>query len=497
MNGKLRSGGRSTAGGTGRSGRRRSDAADTGAHKFTVFAAFVVLVFACGGGARDDLTSLLILRPIAAGFAAWALLVAQPGELRAIRFPLLFLGAIALLGAVQLIPLPPAFWHGLPGRGPIAARDALAGVPDLWRPMSLSPSKTANMLASLIVPATMLLTMAVVPPALRGQIVPLVILIALASAVLGLMQVLGPPGGLLYLYRVTNPDSAVGLFANRNHQAFFLATAYPLAMWYVLFGPAAGSERAQLWLIAIAAGAVLWAAVVVSTGSRAGLVLFAVGLSISYAMYLLARSRASRSGERRRSAAARSPRGWTRVTSALGIATAIVALVWIVPQLPAWQRFASGDYASDSRFAAAPTLFRITLAHFPVGTGFGSLEHIYKVYEPDALLRGSYLNQAHDDWLQVVLEAGLPGALLILVAAFAFLRRCRVIVPRLRSGDPQTWLAAVSLVALAMFAAVSVTDYPLRVPSLIGFVSILSVFALVPARSATRSTHVESVAAMR
>jgi hypothetical protein len=77
--------------------------------RFWVFAAFVGLVFLMGGGSRDDIASLVILRPACAFFAAYALTVAGPGDLARVRVPLLLLLALVVLviaSAARGGPLP-------------------------------------------------------------------------------------------------------------------------------------------------------------------------------------------------------------------------------------------------------------------------------------------------------------------------------------------------------------------------------------------------------
>ena len=59
-------------------------------------------------------------------------------------------GLIALLPALQLIPLPPALWQGLPGRADQRAALDLVAAGDSWRALTLSPPRTvASLLAAL------------------------------------------------------------------------------------------------------------------------------------------------------------------------------------------------------------------------------------------------------------------------------------------------------------------------------------------------------------
>ena len=466
------------------SGSRRADRQRADNTRFAVLAVFVVAVFALGGGARDDLQSLLLLRPAAVGFAAWALWVSAPGDLRAIRTPLVLLLALAGLIALQLVPLPPELWHALPGREGIARRDALVGLGDNWRPLSLSPSKSWNSLVSLVVPLAALLLAAVQPASSRLRIVEVLLIVAATSAVLGLAQILGPASGPLYFYNITNEASAVGLFANRNHHATFLAASFPLLGWYFLFAVRSELLLSRLWVSGIAGSAGLWALVIALSGSRSGLVLLGLALAVVLLQFRMALNRGRFSRQRGPLPFSR-PRA--RIALGAGIAAAVVVAIWAVPRLPAFQRLGAEDFAADVRFSAAPTVFAMAREAFPAGLGFGAFEHAYKAYEPDALLTSSYFNQAHDDFLQLAVEAGLPGLVLLGLALLFLAGRFRALLPWLRRAEPDAWLALAAFASLGLLAAASAVDYPLRTPSQMVFAVLLVVFALYPP-SATQAT---------
>jgi O-antigen ligase len=218
----------------------------------------------------------------------------------------------------------------------------------------------------------------------------------------------------------------------------------------------------------------LWVVVEMMTGSRAGLVLFALALGIVFVQFLAAVKQGRFAQNRRKTM----PFSSTGARFGLGVlvVAAMAVTIWIVPSLPAFQRFNSNEYANDVRFSAVPTVIRMVRDAFPVGIGFGSFEHVYKAYEPDALLTDSYFNQAHDDFLQLAAEAGLPGLILLgLVVAF-LLQRLRALLPWLRRSEPNAWLAATSLCSLGLLMLASATDYPLRVPSMMVFAILLVVW---------------------
>ena len=457
-----------------------SDPHKSGQRRLTVFLAFVAMTFILGGGARDDLQSLLLLRPAAVGFGAWALLAATPGDLRAVRTPLALLAALLALITLQLIPLPPRLWHALPGREGIVRRDALVGLGDLWRPLSLSPSKTWNSLVSLAVPLAALLVAAVQPATQRLRMAEIVLIVAGASAVLGLAQVLGPDNGPLYLYNITNQGTAVGLFANRNHHGVFLAATLPLLGWYFLFAMRSELLLTRPWIAGVLGSGGLWLVVELMTGSRAGLVLFALAMGMVFFLFLVA-VKQQRFVRNRRSAARLSSTK-VRIGLGVGLIAAICATVWVVPNLPVFKRFGGDNYATDVRFSAAPTVVRLAHDAFPVGIGFGAFEHVYKAYEPDALLTDSYFNQAHDDFLQLAAEAGLAGLVVLALALIFLLGRVRALLPWLRRAEADAWLAATSLGSIGLLAIASAVDYPLRSPSLMAFAIVLVAFSLYPSR---------------
>ena len=110
---------------------------------------------------------------------------------------------------------------------------------------------------------------------------------------------------------------------------------------------------------------------------------------------------------------------------------------------------------------------------FPYGSGFGSFEDVYKTVEPSALLSYRYLNQAHNDWAQFVIEGGLPGLfLLILLVAWLGWRFIEVWISPAGSARD---LALVSLFALAVLGLASFVDYPLRTPAMGVFAIALAV----------------------
>lgn len=414
--------------------------------------AYLALVFALGGGARDDIASLAILRPVSVGVLLYAITVASPSRIRANRVLLGFAGTWVLLVAAHLVPLPPAIWQNLPGRELAVAIDQTAGLGDRWRPLSLVPYRTLNSLLSLTVPlAALMLAINLKRDELRVTAIALIALAGM-SALFSLLQTAGGAGNGFYLYRITNSDSAVGLFANRNHNAIALALAIAmLGAMRVLVRPPRELKRFWGWLTF--GGALALIPFLVITQSRAGLLLGVFALA---AHWWLARSHDSAPQRRMRASLA--------ALGAIAGAAILAALTWAFAGGSAVSRLARGSADGELRIDIWPVAFEQALAHFPVGSGIGTFVEVYEVAEPSSTLGASYINHAHNDWLEVAMTGGLP-ALLLLLAAAVWLAHAGLRSLREAEGRDLV-LRRAGLVTLAILALGSAYDYPLRTPSL-------------------------------
>jgi len=442
--------------------------------RFGVAAAFVVLVFAIGGGSRNDIIALALLRPLAFGFLLYALLVMRAGDLRAVRVPLGLLLALAGLMALQLAPLPPSWWTGLPGRELTVQIFAAGGIDTPWLPLSVSPSRTLNSAMSLAVPLAGLLLFAVQEVGRKPALLAVVWAMAMLSVVIGILQLVGPEHGPLYFYNITNNGLPVGLFANRNHQALMVCFAILLSGYRIASGAGwngaeqSGATRngamrngaAGIGKIAAAGAVLICVPFLLIAGSRAGLL---IGLAMILAAAMLVHL-AHRSGDRKGRSAAQRRSSWLiKAEFAAVLALLVTAFVTQSRSLALDRLLATGD-EFELRGQVWPVLAQLVRQNWLAGTGFGSFEFVFKQAEPLALLRPAYLNQAHNDWAQWLIEGGLP-ALTILAGFLVWLAmKCARLGRDMLAGRAQAALAGL-LIMLA-FAAASLADYPLRVPAL-------------------------------
>lgn len=104
------------------------------------------------------------------------------------------------------------------------------------------------------------------------------------------------------------------------------------------------------------------------------------------------------------------------------------------------------------------------------GTGLGSFEQVYPRFEDPTLATPIFVNMAHNDYLQIVLELGLVGVLLI-VAGLAWLVWATVIVWT-DTDLEEVRLRRAASVALLVVATHSLVDYPARTAAIACFAAL-------------------------
>ncbi len=454
---------------------------DGGRYRFAVAACLIVALGALGGASRaDELQQPVVIFASLAAIAA-ALWPLDFSRLRDARGLIAAVALVYLLLLAQLVPLPPGLWSGLPGHGvyaEVARRTGSVG----WRPLTVSPDLTLNAISGLV-PATAA-GLAALMLDLRGRIrlAQVVVGISCASAVLGLVQ-LASGGTAFHLFRTSSADSAVGLFANRNHQAALMACCLPLvaALATIRLREGAAPGRVIAATIAIVG---LFLIAIAAAGSRMGLLLGAIGLVAAVAIYW-------RCG---RGAIAKAPIRPALVAAGIfaGLA-AILPISLLIARSGAIERLSSSQSIDQTRVAALAPMIEAARAFFPFGAGFGTFSPVFDRFEPNSMLSTIYLNQGHNEPVQLAIEGGLAAMLLLFLFLLWWLRSAIVALGRRESpvrGAMGMATAAGTLILLMS----SLVDYPLRTPFLGGLFAIFCVELVRssrrprPVRAASRGT---------
>ncbi len=416
-----------------------------------IYCAFLIVVFLFGGASRADVISLPIVRVASILMIAVALLQINREQFRQIRIAALFLTAIAVVIGLQLIPLPPDIWAALPQRGDFARMLAEVGLPQTWRPVSFTPDLTLNSLLALLPAFAAILGYALIGSRGPGVLIPMLLAGILIQAVLGLIQL---TGGSLYFYQITNQGAAVGFFSNRNHLAVFLSLALPLmAGWTSLPNPDRNSRRLRFWLsICVAAGIF---PLLLIFGSRAAIGTAVIG---TFAAVAISRSPVPGQGNERKPA-----RQWLLFAAPILIGAVAVLAIHFAGRDLALQRLLSDS--DEARREFLPIYVQMARDHFPFGSGFGSFETIFRMYEPSQSLSFAYLNQAHNDFMQIVIEGGVaPLILAACLFVWYAIRSFKIWSRPVRS--PHGVLARVGSAIILQLVVASAVDYPLRTPFL-------------------------------
>lgn len=436
---------------------------------FSLTAVFWVTLFFLGGGSRADIQSLILLRPIAAGLLAYGLWGVSKNDIQPFTFLWVIFGASVLLVATHLLPLPHSVWSNLPGRGLIAETDAIAGLGELWRPLSLVPNDSWNALYAMLIPAAAIVLFSRMTLANHHMMIGITLVIGLVSAFISILQVLGPDNGSLYFYRITNGGAAVGLFANRNHHAVFLACLIPvLAVFASGFSGRVASRRV-FHGSALAAGATLLLLILIS-GSRAGLLVAMIGIC---AVPMLFKPEGKSADVRLK----RFPVTWlnSKILALAATAFAVILLAILSSRAVSFDRL-FGESDDGLRLQIWGPIAKIAWTYFPFGSGLGTFADVYKIHEPAAMLSPEYLNHAHNDLLELLLTAGLPGLFLLLVVILAWGRQAYGLFFKTSDNSRQIRMARLGAVIILMLATASLVDYPLRTPSLSGLLILAAIW---------------------
>ena len=365
------------------------------------------------------------------------------------------LGIILVLGLplLQLIPLPPALWMALPGRE-VQSEIAAFIDPGMWQPVSLNASATLRTWLSLLAPVAMFLAMLQISPRERAWYGWAVLGIAALSTVFGLVQV---AAGGPYLFKSAHNNFAVGLFANRNHQA---ALGYVGAIFAASLAMRSNARRSGHWIAAVAIGMVLVAATL-ATESRMGVALLVVGLICS-GLVLFHRTR-------------------TRMV-VLGVVVVVVSVLLI--QYSQVGRTVAARFAlasSDERSVYWPEVIYGIKAYFPAGAGLGTFASSYQSIEPLGSVVPDYLNHAHNEYLELAMEAGIVGIAALVIFLVTLAWRARGILRATRLDD-STLIARTALIAAVALILHSIADYPIRTYALLTLFGMLLGMVWAPSR---------------
>lgn len=373
--------------------------------------------------------------------------------------------AFILLPLIQLVPLPAEIWRLLPGREfDLAVREAVGAESGSF-PISISPLDTAVTPFALVVLGGVAYAALISSYSSIRAFYWLLVGFAALNVVVGVLQ-LASGGGSLDFYNSPHSTNLLGLFSNRNHTALFLAASIPIAFHLIYsgrFGPNVRLAGTGLVLI------IGWAGII-GTTSRAGIALGAVA---TIGALLLSRKEWI---DRKWKAA------WLLIV-ALGIAS--IGILFALSARTEYILSRLSDIDQDLRWEIWTRSLQLIEASWPIGAGFGTFQSYYRRFETSDDLRGQFINNAHNDVLEVLIEGGLPGAALLLVA-IALLGWGTIQVLRIEGATIRSpYIVGMIFPWLAL--AHSIVDYPMRRMAIAAPVIFLFVLTLRWCKESGRS----------
>jgi O-antigen ligase len=435
--------------------------------QYWILAVFLLMLFATGGASRIDVQSLIVLRPLSVIVCALACMTLRREHLIGRGWLLASLAAIFLLALLHVIPLPPSIWQSFAGRQDMVEIEKLAGIKDVWRPLTLTPMNGWHALLSLFTPMGVVLLGIQLNRDDLFRLLPLLIGLAALSGLIGLLQAIGDPQSALYFYRITNNGSAVGLFANRNHAATLLACIFPMLAVFASTATGTADEIRFRQLLAAAIAIVLVPLILV-TGSRSGLVSSFIGLAAAALLYRRpAEGRVVRRGTTSRIKAAPLLGGLAVVS--LGF------LTFFFSRAEAIERLFAEPAGEDGRTDFWIVSFDLFWKYFPWGSGSGSYVEAFQIAEPTRLLDATYLNRAHNDWVEIAVTFGALGVAALAVAVIGFVWRSYRLWRQTDGSRRSVAFGRMASITILITAIASISDYPLRTPTMMG---VFAIFAL-------------------
>ncbi len=414
------------------------------------------------GGNRPVALLLLELATVAlAAYVVW-----KPKFFQHLSRPAIFLlGLMCVFPLLQLLPIPYDIWRILPGHELYGhALASLGGnfTSVSYRPASLVPALTEYSWLALLPPMAVFLYTIGLPSERLRNVVYLFLGIAIFQVVIGLMQYGVGPENPLRGNLFAEGSSAVGTYANYNHLAGLIEMALPLAI--ALFIATLSSlhfshKHSKKFLTKLSIFASFYmnrtivfgllAAVLLTglifTKSRTGIMLGILVIMLCTIAFSarIGRSKAS---------------GLIGTISFIGASLAIQ--IGLVPVL---NRFSLADPLHDARWSIFTSTVTAIGEFFPLGSGAGTFSQVYqRFHSPDIL--GVFVNRAHNDYLEWVMEGGVIAAVLIVGLILLYL------VQWLRVWKRGEWTtlnfiqvgAGIGILAILLH---SLVDYNLHIPA--------------------------------
>jgi O-antigen ligase len=346
---------------------------------------------------------------------------------------------IAVLPLLQLIPLPPGVWQALPGQALRHQVLTLAGLGNSWQPLSVEPVGTAiSALLTIGFVGLIAMLMRLSDRDFRSVLL-LAFGLVLLGILIGMVQVV-TDGQFPNPHGIAMGPTLQGFYANKNHMAVILAITILLVGFVVVPRFFVPQRRLLINLGYIAFVLVC----IISTNSRAGLALGGVAALI----VLHDQTRKI---------------DWRYKIAGLVVLALLAGLILSTATF----ELVSGrfeDVDSDLRWRIATWSLPLAERYWALGSGAGSFATLFAANEQLAWVKPTFVNHAHNEYLQLVIEFGMTGVAVLAVLLASLVRPVLLWWRQPRTVRDHA-LMTFGFAAIVLFALHSAVDYPLRRPA--------------------------------
>lgn len=276
---------------------------------------------------------------------------------------------------------------------------------------SMNPIATQASLASSALLIAGLLAGLLLPLRHLNKLFVLLVVAALFQVVLSVAQNAAERTSWLF-YGLSDNDVVRGTFANSNHFANYLVMAIPLtfySVWHLRSRLVDTKSHGKLFLLAGLVAFLLLSVGVVASGSRTGLMTYLVVIGLSGYLFVYSDDRLPPFVKN------------LILVAAIGVALASFLLVGQGREL--FSTWMGGRLSADAGMRSSLYVASLVAIQdfWPLGSGIGTFETIFPRYQPTYIRE--YVNYAHNDYLQLVVEAGVFGVGILLLCALLLSRR--------------------------------------------------------------------------
>ncbi len=266
-------------------------------------------------------------------------------------------------------------------------------------------------------------------------------------AAFAILQGLAPNGKLYWMFGLQQGGSIYGPYVNHNHYAGLMEMLTPFPLVLAATATTSGNRR-----FGIATVAALMAASVFLSGSRGGMIAIVVEAFLLGALLLRKRK----------------PGEWQQPAMLGGfIALVVIFLVWmggneLTKRLISIHSEAKEEITGGLRLTIDRDCLRMFLKRPLLGWGLGTFPFVYPQYR--SFYTSFFVNQAHNDYLQLLVETGVAG---FGIALWFF-----VMLFRQAASKTKNWseTSSGSLTVAALLGCIGILihsflDFNLQIPS--------------------------------